>query len=832
MRKAQKIQAEEFIRLLGQAHDEVRKAIDKKDLMAAMELLEQCQGGAIQLGTLIEKTEGEGFVTVSLIEEYCELVYRIHEELAQGVTVEGSRVSKRLRQALVPVENSIRNDVKVRLEIVFFPYKASMWDSMESVWRAADADPDCDAYVVPIPYFDRKQDMSFGERHYEGNDYPVDVPVVWYEDYDLETRRPDVVYIHNPYDQGNYVTSIDPRFYSFELKKYTEMLVYIPYYATSGNMGEGRAMCLAYEHVNYIIVQAEKYRAFFDARLTKGKLVALGTPKFDRVIRMCAAPGEPPLEWKSLMEGRRVYFYNTSITGMLADTKKFLEKMEYVFSCFRERKDTCLIWRPHPLLESTFTSMRMGYYPVYKKLKHEFIEERLGIYDDTPDVTRTVSFCDSYIGDYNSSVVSLFGIAGKPMFILNNFIHTKPQKEDWRGETLKWFSLDDTGKWGIGENGKLYCAPNKDYFYRYVCDLSEYARGRYYKRAVEIEGKVYACPGSAQDILMVENGRVEKVIPLKHRTNKMGAFMDAAQVGKVIFLLPYAYPSIIKYDTSNGRLDYMDGYREIFVQEDKFGGYCVWRDFLLLASPVNNQILIINGKTNQTQLLKLNTKNTGGCIAMIPNGDDVWLLPYVGDIITRWNPETGELQDFSGLPEAFHCNQNRHGSVCMLKPFSSAAFDGDNVYLAPFWGNMYIQLNRKSGNMKEWTPPFPVPQEETSGYYVTYGMKSQFFNHHCLSLLDGKLYELEPGMNESREISINFDIEELKRQEPGFAEISEWFQYACMESAFNTLGDFLDGKITGEPFDRERQIRAYESIAANHDGTCGEKIHQFVKGKI
>ena len=29
-----------------------------------------------------------------------------------------------------------------------------MWDSLESVWQAADADPDCDAYVVPIPYYD------------------------------------------------------------------------------------------------------------------------------------------------------------------------------------------------------------------------------------------------------------------------------------------------------------------------------------------------------------------------------------------------------------------------------------------------------------------------------------------------------------------------------------------------------------------------------------------------------------------------------------------------------------------------------------------------------
>ena len=46
-----------------------------------------------------------------------------------------------------------------RLCFVFLPYKVSMWDSMETVWKAADKDPDCDAYVVPIPYFDKDQDV-------------------------------------------------------------------------------------------------------------------------------------------------------------------------------------------------------------------------------------------------------------------------------------------------------------------------------------------------------------------------------------------------------------------------------------------------------------------------------------------------------------------------------------------------------------------------------------------------------------------------------------------------------------------------------------------------
>ena len=37
-------------------------------------------------------------------------------------------------------------------------------------------------------------------------------------------------YIHNPYDDWNLVTCVHPRYFSANLKKYTDKLVYIPYF--------------------------------------------------------------------------------------------------------------------------------------------------------------------------------------------------------------------------------------------------------------------------------------------------------------------------------------------------------------------------------------------------------------------------------------------------------------------------------------------------------------------------------------------------------------------------------------------------------------------------
>jgi hypothetical protein len=113
--------------------------------------------------------------------------------------------------------------------IYFLPYKSSMWDSLESVYLAAKDDPSCEAYVMPIPYYDRNPDGSLGKMHYEAGQFPADIPVVDYRQVDLQAVCPDIIYIHNPYDYANYVTTIAPEYYAEQLKKLCKLLVYIPY---------------------------------------------------------------------------------------------------------------------------------------------------------------------------------------------------------------------------------------------------------------------------------------------------------------------------------------------------------------------------------------------------------------------------------------------------------------------------------------------------------------------------------------------------------------------------------------------------------------------------
>lgn len=441
MRKMQKKQAEEFVKLLGQAHEEIKKKIEKKQYPDVSELLEQCQQGAIELGNLIEGSEGEGFVTVQLLTDYCELVYQIYEKIQNGST-DALWVYKRLRKSLLSIENSVRNDIKERKEIVFLPYKASMWDSLESVWRAADADENCDAYVIPIPYYDKNPDGSFGELHYEGAQYPKDVSVIWYKNYDFESRKPDVVFIHNPYDECNYVTSVHPDFYSSKLKDYTEKLVYIPYFVLGEIDPENkealeniRHFCLAPAviHAHKVIVQSEDMRQAYINVLTESygnhtkkiwqeKILGLGSPKLDKAAKTKREDVEIPPSWLPVIQKedgsfKKIVFYNTSITALLQHEEKMFQKMEDVFCIFKENKENvALLWRPHPLIKATIESMRPQLWKAYEQIVNEYKAEGWGIYDDTADLNRAIALSDAYYGD-PSSVVHLCQEAEIPVMI-------------------------------------------------------------------------------------------------------------------------------------------------------------------------------------------------------------------------------------------------------------------------------------------------------------------------------------------------------------------------------------------------------------------------------
>ena len=431
MRNAQKQEVLGCIESLRQAHEEIKKALIGGKYSLVQNMLGECQEFAAALGENIEKLEGQGHPAVTYLEEYCEALYHIYGELdSDGAG--SNKIYKKLRKQLLKVENCARNEIHVRKEVVFLPYKASMWDSLESVWKAADEEPDCDAYVIPIPYYDRNPDGSFGKMHYEISLYPEYVPVIHYEKYDFEKRRPDEIYIHNSYDDCNHVTSVEPFFYTENLKRYTEKLVYIPYFIlgeidpNNKKAVEGIAHFVTVPGVmnaDKVIVQSESMRKIYIDILTQfagkqtrkvweEKILGLGSPKLDKVANTRVEDKDIPEEWKQIIyrpdgSRKKIILYNTSVNGLLQHNEKMLEKMRDVFETFKKHsKEVALLWRPHPLIQVTISSMRPQLWEEYENIVKEYREAGWGIYDDTADLDRAIVLCDGYYGD-GSSLVQL-----------------------------------------------------------------------------------------------------------------------------------------------------------------------------------------------------------------------------------------------------------------------------------------------------------------------------------------------------------------------------------------------------------------------------------------
>ncbi|MDO4304347.1 MAG: hypothetical protein Q4D94_10565 [Bacillota bacterium] len=439
MRKAEKEQIISLLKLMEQAHWEICLNIEKKNYSNVIRLLEDCQQVAITVGRYIEKVETEDLATILMLEDYCEQVYQIHEIIVKQEVVSAAKIKKNLKKQFVKILNSVKNDIKVRKEIVFLPYKASMWDSLESLWRAVDADPECNARVIPIPYFDKGVDGSLKEMHYEGASFPNDVPITYYKDWDLSTIRPDMIFIHNPYDECNYITSVHPDFYSKKLREFTECLVYVPYFVLNeidscdidaiGRV-EHYVTLPGVIYADKVIVQSEamksiyveimsKYAGEQTKKMWKEKILGLGSPKFDKLVRTAKDSIQLPADWGDYIgdkNSKKIILYNTSVNSLLNHSNAYIEKMRAVFRLFNEHADVLLLWRPHPLIEATISSMRPELWREYQLLVKEYKENKWGIYDDTPDIDRAIRISDAYYGDC-SSVVQLCQSVGMPIMI-------------------------------------------------------------------------------------------------------------------------------------------------------------------------------------------------------------------------------------------------------------------------------------------------------------------------------------------------------------------------------------------------------------------------------
>lgn len=400
-------------------------------------VLEALPNEVIGIGELLVNYGDLGAGLIESLETIIEDIEKIQLAVAQGKPFR--MPVEMLLSKLVKIHNAFEQQLPDDKKVIYFlPYKASMWDSLESVWEKASDDGDCDAVVMPIPYCDRNPDGSARAWHWEGEDFPDYVPITNYRNVNLSEIHPDMIYIHNPYDGCNFVTSVAPEYYSDKLKECTEQLVYIPYFVSEENgatpeWAETHARMPVYVNADIIVQQSEKMRDIYIQALVnlygentrhiwEQKIKGWGSPKLDKVRHTKVEEKDVPEEWLQKIKKadgtwKKVVMYGTGLGEMLKSEAKLLDKIENVLDYFKYRQnDVTLLWRPHPLIPATLDSMRPELSARYANIVENFKKADWGIFDDTPDLNRSIAICSAYYGD-DSSVIQLFQGVEKPVMI-------------------------------------------------------------------------------------------------------------------------------------------------------------------------------------------------------------------------------------------------------------------------------------------------------------------------------------------------------------------------------------------------------------------------------
>ena len=620
--------------------------------------------------------------------------------------------ARRLMLEILQLEiTALRKEREVKKLIIFLPYKASMWDSLESIWRAAAADKArCETHVIPIPYADRNPDGTAAEWHCEANQFPSDVPVCDWRAYPINRLRdmhPDVIFFHNPYDDCNFVTSVDAQYYSRNLKTCTDNLVYVPYFVTGHTIAPHLCQVSGIMNADKVIVENEDIKAAYEQNYPggnppEGKFLALGSPKFDRVLSVKREDFVLPDSWKQIIKGKKIILYLTSLTAALENTEYLCRKLRSVLGYFKEHQnEAALWWRPHPLMEATFKAMRPQYYEEYRAIVEQYKKEAWGIYDDTADLDRAIVCSDAYYGD-PSSVVWLYRATGKAMLIQMYYYPTFPfyvTNISMAGGAGWFFDTFRDHLWEIDFN--------KQKIINEATLPSEYCLGIDSFGPVVRDGeKLILFPNGARKIIQYDlrTQVVQDVMELDNPYDISGRslFCHAIRYRHAYYVYSVQSPIILKYDLQTHTFTQIKKWFEGIQDEYHYDVQNPWpknnilrectvvKNKMYITLPFCNALLELQMDTDDTQIYHVG-ENTHHYRDIDYDGDYFWLLDFdAQEPIVRWDKDADEIREYFGMKTYWKKNPVYAFLHC----------EKDQVVFYPCDADTMFSLDKKTGEIR------------------------------------------------------------------------------------------------------------------------------------
>ncbi|MGG4548794.1 hypothetical protein ABER02_13430 [Rossellomorea marisflavi] len=145
--------------------------------------------------------------------------------------------------------------------------------------------------------------------------------------------------------------------------------------------------------------------------IPKEKLLVLGSPKIDAMVKELSNQNNISSTWETLKEKKTVYLLNTGCMYFSGDIYKSLEDLLSILSIPRYIESSAVIWRPHPLTRSSIAKYKNDFLDYFDELIRRIsdknnMEYSSVIYDDSRNYINALLATDVLISKEGSLINS------------------------------------------------------------------------------------------------------------------------------------------------------------------------------------------------------------------------------------------------------------------------------------------------------------------------------------------------------------------------------------------------------------------------------------------
>lgn len=676
----------------------------------------------------------------------------------------------------------------MKKEILFLVYQPEWWGCMDKMYREYQEKEDWQCTVLVLPRFAR--DIYTGEIQQENRKHdigkmPDDVKQTPYNRYDLSEHWPEKIVIHNPYDGSNPMETVEPQWFSSNLKTYTEELIYLPHMLYRDMLPDKEQHYPVYKYADTIVIPTEAMRYAFDACYAK-KLVVV-----DSGIREYLGS----LQKKHTDKTRLLYSVNYADLHYYTDRQ--IAKMKYIFSFFHGHPEIELIFRPDDDILQYQNELDATVRTEYFKLIQDYVQKDGGIVDLSEDLYQAVVDADAFLGSRSNLIGNLFTAQGKKCLRLNNRcpetgIDEKSYQPDLFDEILVEGDRMTFATCGIAN---FLCALNlKAGKLETICELPTEEMNGVYSLWRE-KDTYWAFLTRDKAIISYESttGKIEKYYVPTTASEKSKLLYSMIPYENYFYLLPGNAKAIWRFDRTNREFrkygDWVDKLETMAKPEDRveFLLYRKWireADCLSIPSPMTNVILHFHMNTGEYRLEKVGSEEDK-FVGVYRSGEWELLLPFKGRKIYLRDRKKQEVRQIYEVP----------GTEEMIAPYLEAVeWQEGKVLLFPWNAEKVLEVELSTGSVRETCEHLAVTYAEGISRNQRYAYtlvkkiddKLIVFSHHdgMLRILNDRLqvtasYPIRLKREQLIPAAIR-KIERYVRKNGQYGEAMEWFPMSLM----------------------------------------------------